>query len=209
MSLFLSHARQQKLGSACELSTIEYRTSISSHMASYSDHAVPHLRFDRRRCRVQFGLLSIRGQHAVCCNVVVRQLPLLFPTIPPPEPYERIRHFTFPCGEELATRIAKDPKLSNIISIMSLDLGTMPTHFGRRAGFLICVVTTSVTMPVPLAIIWRIRVQFIGLFLFSPRASSLIHSLTSQQSAAARARIEFYISVNVHSIFNFPQGSYK
>ncbi|UKZ66649.1 uncharacterized protein TrAtP1_007820 [Trichoderma atroviride] len=49
--------------------------------------------------------------------------------------------------EELADRIAKDPKLNNI-SVVSLSPGTMPTSFGRRAGFLIGVVATRVIMPV-------------------------------------------------------------
>ncbi|KAL6904416.1 hypothetical protein GGI43DRAFT_319564 [Trichoderma evansii] len=49
--------------------------------------------------------------------------------------------------EELANRVAKDPKLGNI-SLISLDPGTMPTNFARRAGFLIGVVATRLMMPV-------------------------------------------------------------
>ncbi|KAM0446635.1 hypothetical protein ACHAO4_009307 [Trichoderma viride] len=49
--------------------------------------------------------------------------------------------------EELANRIATDPILNNI-SVVSLSPGTMPTSFGRRAGFLIGVVATRVIMPV-------------------------------------------------------------
>lgn len=51
------------------------------------------------------------------------------------------------CSEELANRIATDPILNNI-SVVSLSPGTMPTSFGRRAGFLIGVVATRVIMPV-------------------------------------------------------------
>ncbi|KAK1241474.1 hypothetical protein MKX08_001448 [Trichoderma sp. CBMAI-0020] len=57
--------------------------------------------------------------------------------------------------EELANRIAKDPKLNNI-SIVSLDPATMLTSFGRRAGFLIGAVVTRVIMPV----LSEISVQF-------------------------------------------------
>ncbi|KAL7935318.1 NAD(P)-binding protein [Trichoderma chlorosporum] len=49
--------------------------------------------------------------------------------------------------EELANRIAKDPKLSNI-SLIDLDPGGMPTGIARRAGFLISFVVMKLVVPV-------------------------------------------------------------
>lgn len=50
-------------------------------------------------------------------------------------------------SEELANRIAKDAKLSNI-SIIGLDPGGMPTGIARRAGFLTGYVVMNLVMPV-------------------------------------------------------------
>jgi hypothetical protein len=52
-----------------------------------------------------------------------------------------------PCSEELANRIAKDPKLSNI-SVIDLDPGGMPTDIARRAGFLVATVGIKIMLPV-------------------------------------------------------------
>ncbi|KAM0253042.1 hypothetical protein ACHAQJ_007473 [Trichoderma viride] len=49
--------------------------------------------------------------------------------------------------EELASRIAKDPKLSNI-SVIDLDPGGMPTDIARRAGFLLGFVAMRLVVPV-------------------------------------------------------------
>ncbi|PON23891.1 hypothetical protein TGAM01_v207219 [Trichoderma gamsii] len=82
---------------------------------------------------INSGFPSIWGQQAVCCDAV---------------PSRRTQCSTYvPYSEELANRIAKDPKLNNI-SVVSLSSGTIPTSFGRRAGFLIGIVATRVIMPV-------------------------------------------------------------
>ncbi|EHK17485.1 uncharacterized protein TRIVIDRAFT_226446 [Trichoderma virens Gv29-8] len=48
--------------------------------------------------------------------------------------------------EELANRIAKDPKLSNI-SLIDLDPGGMPTGIARRGGFLLSFVVMKLVLP--------------------------------------------------------------
>ncbi|KAL7945961.1 NAD(P)-binding protein [Trichoderma barbatum] len=58
--------------------------------------------------------------------------------------------------EELVTRIAKDPKLSNI-SIIDLDPGGMPTNIARRAGFLIRFVVMKLVLPIIAEVSVRIK----------------------------------------------------
>lgn len=59
-------------------------------------------------------------------------------------------------SEELASRIAKDPKLSNI-SVIDLDPGGMPTGIARRAGFLISFVVMKLVLPVVTEISVRVK----------------------------------------------------
>ncbi|KAF3076397.1 Short-chain dehydrogenase TIC 32 [Trichoderma lentiforme] len=58
--------------------------------------------------------------------------------------------------EELASRIAKDPKLSNI-SVIDLDPGGMPTGIARRAGFLISFVVMKLVLPIVTEISVRVK----------------------------------------------------
>ncbi|PTB67052.1 NAD(P)-binding protein [Trichoderma citrinoviride] len=63
--------------------------------------------------------------------------------------------------QELANRIAKDPKLSNV-SVIGLDPGGMPTDIARRAGFLIGSVVMKVVVPIIAAI--SVRINGNGMF---------------------------------------------
>ncbi|RFU73479.1 short-chain [Trichoderma arundinaceum] len=63
---------------------------------------------------------------------------------------------TFFYSEELANRIAKDPKLSNI-SVIGLDPGGMPTDIARRGSFLIGYVTMKLVLPVLSEVIVRLN----------------------------------------------------
>ncbi|KAH0491318.1 hypothetical protein TgHK011_002755 [Trichoderma gracile] len=58
--------------------------------------------------------------------------------------------------QELASRIAQDPQLSNI-SVIGLDPGGMPTDIARRAGFFLGSVMMKVVVPVIAAVSVRIN----------------------------------------------------